>query len=100
MRNNKDAVLSLHIAPEETAVPCLGEPRFDTTKQSGAFMPDDAGVLVGISKSSLTDEDASPVFFEEAGPPVRACFSIRATPSWPSSPAAASARASTTSSGP
>ena len=79
MRNNKDAALESSLIPEDTAVPRLGEPRCDNPKTSGAFVPEDAAVLVGISRSSLDAEGARPVFFEEAGPRARLFFNPRKT---------------------
>ena len=74
MRNSKDAVLELHVSPGDTVVPNLGAARFDTPKQSASFTSDEAGVLAGISKDSLTAEGAQPIFFEEAGPRARLFF--------------------------
>jgi 6-phosphofructokinase 1 len=79
MRNNKDAALERQITAEDTAVPRLGEPRCDNPKRSGAFVSDDAGVSVDVSKRGLTCEGAAPVFFEEAGPRERLFFDPRKT---------------------
>lgn len=77
MRNNKDAVLDLHVSPDDTLVPDLGEPRFDTPKQSASFMADGAAVLAGITRDSLEFQGARPVLFEEAGPRARLFFNPR-----------------------
>lgn len=79
MRNNKDAVLELHVSPGDTVVPCLGEPRFDTPKQSASFVADGAAVLAGITKDSLEAQGPRQVLFEEAGPRARLFFNPRNT---------------------
>jgi 6-phosphofructokinase 1 len=77
MRNNKDAALERNITAADTVVPSLGAPRCDNPKHSGAFVSDEAGVAVGISRRSLTCEGANPVFLEEAGPRERLFFDPR-----------------------
>ena len=67
MRNINDALVS-SLTPADTAVPTLGEASCPSSKRSGAFVSDDAGVLVGISKDNLDSDCPAPVFFEEAGP--------------------------------
>jgi 6-phosphofructokinase 1 len=79
MRNNKDVVPDLLLTPDDTAVPNLGPPTCDSPKHSGTFISDDAGVLVGISRSTLSRENATPVFFEEAGPRARLFFNPHKT---------------------
>jgi len=73
MRNNNDALVS-SLAPADTAVPTLGEAACDNPKRSGTFVPDDAGVMVGISRHSLDPDCPAPVFFEEAGPRAKLFF--------------------------
>ncbi|MHC1713664.1 MAG: ATP-dependent 6-phosphofructokinase [Solidesulfovibrio sp.] len=79
MCNNKNAALEMSLIPESTAVPTLGEPTCDNPKRSGSFAPDDAGVLVGISKARLSCPDTVPVYFEEAGPRARIFFNPHMT---------------------
>ncbi len=79
MRNNKDTALELTLSPQDTAVPCLGEATHDSPKRSGNFVPDDAGVLVAISKPGQESEGAAPVYFEEAGPRAKIFFNPRKT---------------------
>jgi len=79
MRNNKDAVLDLSLTPQDTAVPTLGLPACDNPKQAGTFVPDDAGILVGITRGTVSCDDAMPVFFEEAGPREKIFFTPHKT---------------------
>ncbi|MHC1790412.1 ATP-dependent 6-phosphofructokinase [Solidesulfovibrio sp.] len=67
MRNNKDAVLDMALTPADTTVATLGQNACDSPKCSGAFVADESGVLVGITRASLARQDAASVFFEEAG---------------------------------
>ncbi len=79
MRNNKDAVLDLSLTPEDTAVPVLGATTYDNPKHAGAFVSDAGGILVGITKGTVSCEGATPVFFEEAGPREKLFFSPQKT---------------------
>lgn len=79
MRNNKDAVLSMELTPADTAVTNLGQTTCDSPKCSGAFVPDESGVLVGISRASLASQADGPVFFEEAGPRQKLFFAPHKT---------------------
>ena len=67
MRNNKDAIAAMHLTPGDTAVLTLGQPACDNPKHTGAFVPDDAAVLVGITRNAVSCDGAVPVCFEEAG---------------------------------
>ncbi|MGE4539366.1 MAG: ATP-dependent 6-phosphofructokinase [Desulfovibrio sp.] len=79
MRNNKDATPDLVLTPEDTAVTTLGEPTCDSPKHVGTFVPDDAAVLVGITRASVSCDGQVPVFFEEAGPRQKIFFSPHKT---------------------
>ena len=80
MRNNKDALSDMPpLTAADTAVPTLGAPACESPKRVGAFVPDDAGVLVGITRWSVTCDGAVPVFFEEAGPRERLFFTPHKT---------------------
>ncbi|OLN24638.1 6-phosphofructokinase [Desulfovibrio sp. DV] len=79
MRNNKDAIADMALTPADTAVPTLGQNACNSPKCSDAFTTDEAGVLVGISRTSLAAPDVAPVFFEEAGPRQQLFFSPHKT---------------------
>ena len=79
MRNNKDAIADMALTPADTAVATLGQNACNSPKCSDAFTTDEAGVLVGISRTSLAAPDVAPVFFEEAGPRQQLFFSPHKT---------------------
>ncbi len=79
MRNHKETFPESLLTSEATAVPTLGQPACDSPKHVGAFVPDDAGVLVGISRGSVSCDGDTPVFFEEAGPRQRIFFTPQKT---------------------
>ncbi len=79
MRNTQDAALIERLTPADAAVPQLGQAACDSPKCSGAFLDDQSGVLVGISRQNLADPEAVPVFFEEAGPRRQLFFSPHKT---------------------
>lgn len=79
MRNNKDATPDLSLTPADTAVPVLGLPSCDNPKRTGSFMADDAAVLVGIGRGTVSCDGAEPVFFEEAGPREKIFFTPHKT---------------------
>jgi len=71
--------MDLSLSPEATIVPTLGPLTCDNPKHSGSFLPDDAGILVDVSKPTQPDAPVVPVYFEEAGPRARIFFSPHKT---------------------